>query len=126
MESITAQRNKLSLSVVANLEKLFTDAGIEFFRTGANLNTITFEAGEIAGAPVYGSIKFTLHKADYNLDEEIEDFEIFYETRQKKEEERARRAEKEEKEKVLKAQKIKEKKELDELKRQKMRENLSK
>ena len=43
-----------------------------------------FEVGEFDGKDLYGSVKFTLHKPSYNLDEEIEVFEDFYEMRAKK------------------------------------------
>ena len=80
----SAQRTQLTLQAVQDLEKIFQDNDIEFFRTGANLNTITYVVGEIDGKEVYGSIKFTLHKNDYDLDEEIEEYEMLLEERDKK------------------------------------------
>lgn len=111
--SITAQRNIMTNEAVANLEQIFRDAGIEFFRTGANLNTLTYQVGEINGKEVYGSIKFTLHKDGYDLDEAIEEYEMLLEERQKAAEEKAEKKAKAEKEKERKIRKASEKKELE-------------
>ena len=85
MASITAQSPELTADKVKWLEDILNEAGVEFFRTGSNLATITFDCGEIEGKPVYGSIKFTLHKTDYNLDDEIEEFEMLLEEKKKAE-----------------------------------------
>lgn len=125
MASITAQRAALTTEKVQWLENIFNEAGIEFFRTGNNLATLTFDCGEIEGKPVYGSIKFTLHKADYNLDDEIEEFEMLLEEKEKKAEEKRRRDAKALKDKVAKEAKAAEKKAIEEREKEKRREYLA-
>lgn len=125
MASITAQRATLTAERVKWLEEIFNNAGVEYFRTGNNLATMTFECGEIEGKPVYGSIKFTLHKADYNLDDEIEEFEMLLEEKEKKAEEKRRRDEKALKDKAAREAKAAEKKALEEKEREKRREYLA-
>lgn len=125
MASITAQRAALTAERVKWLEEIFNNAGVEYFRTGNNLATMTFECGEIEGKPVYGSIKFTLHKADYNLDDEIEEFEMLLEEKEKKAEEKRRRDAKALKDKAAKEAKAAEKKALEEKEREKRREYLA-
>lgn len=124
MASITAQRNELSAKVVADLENLFTDNGWEIYRTGSNMNTITFEAGEIEGKTVYGSVKFTLHKDVYNLDDEIEEFEMLLEEKKEKAKEKARRDAKAAKEKEARAAKQAERQAIEERKREKRKQYL--
>ena len=125
MASITAQRAALTAERVKWLEEIFNNAGVEYFRTGNNLATMTFECGEIEGKPVYGSIKFTLHKADYNLDDEIEEFEMLLEEKEKKAEEKRRRDAKALKDKATREAKAAEKKALEEKEREKRREYLA-
>lgn len=125
MASITAQRAALTAERVKWLEEIFNNAGVEYFRTGNNLATMTFECGEIEGKPVYGSIKFTLHKADYNLDDEIEEFEMLLEEKEKKAEEKRRRDAKALKDKAAREAKAAEKKVLEEKEREKRREYLA-
>lgn len=85
MASAYAIREEITKEEVRKLEELFEKAGIEYYRTAANFNTITYECGEAEnGEPLYGSIKFTLHKANYNLDDEIEEYELFREDRERK------------------------------------------
>lgn len=125
MASITAQRAALTAERVKWLEEIFNNAGVEYFRTGNNLATMTFECGEIEGKPVYGSIKFTLHKADYNLDDEIEEFEMLLEEKEKKAEEKRRRDAKALKDKAAREAKAAEKKALEEKERERRREYLA-
>ena len=125
MASITAQRAALTTERVKWLEEIFNNAGVEYFRTGDNLATMTFECGEIEGKPVYGSIKFTLHKADYNLDNKIEEFEMLLEEKEKKAEEKRRRDAKALKDKTAREAKAAEKKALEEKEREKRREYLA-
>ena len=125
MASITAQRAALTAERVKWLEEIFNNAGVEYFRTGDNLATMTFECGEIEGKPVYGSIKFTLHKADYNLDDEIEEFEMLLEEKEKKAEEKRRRDAKALKDKAAREAKAAEKKALEEKERERRREYLA-
>ena len=125
MASITAQRAALTAERVKWLEEIFNNAGVEYFRTGNNLATMTFECGEIEGKPVYGSIKFTLHKADYNLDDEIEEFEMLLEEKEKRAEEKRRRDAKALKDKAAREAKAAEKKALEEKEREKRREYLA-
>ena len=125
MASITAQRAALTAERVKWLEEIFNNAGVEYFRTGNNSATITFECGEIESKPDYGSIKFTLHKADYNLDDEIEEFEMLLEEKEKKAEEKRRRDAKALKDKTAREAKAAEKKALEEKEREKRREYLA-
>ena len=125
MASITAQRAALPAERVKWLEEIFNNAGVEYFRTGSNLATMTFECGEIEGKPVYGSIKFTLHKADYNLDNEIEEFEMLLEEKEKKAEEKRRRDAKALKDKAAREAKAAEKKALEEKERERRRDYLA-
>lgn len=125
MASITAQRAELTADKVRWLEDILNEAGVEFFRTGSNLATITFDCGEIEGKPVYGSIKFTLHKTDYNLDDEIEEFEMLLEEKKKKAEEKRRRDAKALKDKAVKEAKAAEKKAIEEREKEKRREYLA-
>ena len=125
MASITAQRATLTAERVKWLEEIFNNAGVEYFRTGSNLATMTFECGEIEGKPVYGSIKFTRHKADYTLDDEIEEFEMLLEEKEKKAEEKRRRDAKALKDKATREAKAAEKKALEEKERERRREYLA-
>ena len=125
MKSITAQRAELSVEKVKWLEEIFDNAGVEYFRTGNNLATLTFDCGEIDNKPVYGSIKFTLHKADYNLDDEIEEFEMLLEEKKKKAKEKERRVEKALKDRAAREAKAAEKEALEKQKKEERRKYLS-
>lgn len=81
---IREERNKFSATIVERIEKCLAAEFGDIFRTGDNFNTLTFEVGEFNGNELYGSVKFTLHKPTYNLDDEIEVFEDFYDMRVKK------------------------------------------
>lgn len=122
MASITAQRAALAAEKVAWIEDILYKAGVEFYRTGNNLSTLTFDCGEIEGKPVYGSIKFTLHKPDYNLDDEIEEFELLLEDRKKKAENKQKKEEKAEKDKMAREAKVAERKALAEKRKEARRE----
>jgi hypothetical protein len=81
---IRDERLKFSRNVVERirvcLEKEFGDV----FQTNDNYATLTFEVGEFKGTELYGSVKFTLHKEDYDLDAAIEEFEDMDEMRIKR------------------------------------------
>ena len=53
------------------------------FSTGDNLTTLTFDTN-FNGEPAWASLKLTLHKPNYNLDEEIEKFELMWEEKEMK------------------------------------------
>lgn len=125
MASITEQRNELSMKKVKELEEIFYKAGIEFYRTGSNFNTLTYECGEIDGKPVYGSIKFTLHKDDYDLDDKIEEFEMFFEERKQKVKEKERKKASLEKKEAIKKSKAAERKTIEEREKERRREYLA-
>lgn len=97
---IRAEQAKFTNKIMERLEKCLVEEFGDIFHTGENFNTLTFECGEFDGAERYGSVKFTLHKKDYDLDESIEVFEDFFEMREKKERDaeakKARAAKKEE------------------------------
>ena len=82
--SIRDEKNVFSAGVVERIEKCLSEEFGDIFHTGDNFNTLTFEVGEFGGKELLGSVKFTLHKESYNLDDEIEVFEDFYEMRMKK------------------------------------------
>lgn len=73
----TAIRNELTTKAVANLEKVLTDAGINVTKT-KDFQTLTFEVGQVDSGTknytAFGSIKFTLHKSDFDLDEAIYEY----------------------------------------------------
>ena len=81
---IRDEKNVFSAGVVERIEKCLSEEFGDIFHTGDNFNTLTFEVGEFGGKELLGSVKFTLHKESYNLDDEIEVFEDFYEMRMKK------------------------------------------
>lgn len=81
---IRDEKNVFSAGIVERIEKCLAAEFGDIFHTGDNFNTLTFEVGEFGGKELLGSVKFTLHKESYNLDEEIENFEDFYEMRMKK------------------------------------------
>ena len=81
---IRDEKNVFSAGVVERIEKCLSKEFGDIFHTGDNFNTLTFEVGEFGGKELLGSVKFTLHKESYNLDDEIEVFEDFYEMRMKK------------------------------------------
>ena len=97
---IRDERLKFSREVVERirvcLEKEFGDV----FQTNDNYATLTFEVGEFKEVPLFGSVKFTLHKEDYDLDAAIEEFEDMDEMRVKRAEELKRKREEEEKKKL--------------------------
>lgn len=51
-----------------------------------DFQTLTFDCGEIEGETRYGSVKFTLHKAGWDLDDAIEEFEERLEKEEKEKE----------------------------------------
>jgi hypothetical protein len=81
---IRDEKNIFSAGVMERIEKCLSKEFGDIFHTGDNFNTLTFEVGEFGGKELLGSVKFTLHKESYNLDDEIEVFEDFYEMRMKK------------------------------------------
>lgn len=85
MASTTELRSQITTNIVTQLEKMLTDNfDTDIFYTGGNYGTLTFSCGEVDGKEIYGSIKFTLHKSNYDLDNEIEKFEDFWDEKQLK------------------------------------------
>lgn len=77
MASTMQIREEITRDFVQKLEDVLRENFDEdIFYTSENLNTLTFLCGEVDGKKVYGSVKFTLHKSNYNLDEEIEKYEL--------------------------------------------------
>ena len=66
----TAIRAELTTSAIVKLIEALNAAGYEVSRT-KNLQTITFPVGQVNNGTkdyiAYGSIKFTLHKEDFDL-----------------------------------------------------------
>lgn len=83
----TAIRNELTLNAIANLMDVLKNAGIEVTRT-KDLQTLTYKVGEVNNGTknytAYGSIKFTLHKSDFDLDEAVYDYEDTVKQREKR------------------------------------------
>lgn len=74
----TAIRNELTIATVNKLYDTLVDAGFTVDRT-KGLQTLTFEVGEVDNGTkqytAYGSVKFTLHKSDFVLDDAIKEYE---------------------------------------------------
>ena len=74
----TAIRNELTLNAVAKLMDTLTAAGYTVTRT-KDFQTLTFEVGKVDSGTknytAYGSIKFTLHKSDFVLDDAVFEYE---------------------------------------------------
>jgi hypothetical protein len=102
-KSMTELRNEITARVMTQLEEMLDAADIGFYHTGDNLNTLTWLVDEVNGEEIWGSIKFTLHKPNFDIKEKIEDYEILVETRKKAAEEMARKKAANEKEKQRKA-----------------------
>ena len=70
----TAIRAELTTKAVADLADALTAAGIEVTRT-KDFQTLTFKVGTVDNGTknyeAYGSIKFTLHKSDFNLEDAV-------------------------------------------------------
>ena len=82
----------ITKKIMEKLEEVLRNEGVEIYRTGDNLNTITFAISDLIETDkedTYGSIKFTLHKEGFDLDAEIEEFELVLEEKEKKEKEKA-------------------------------------
>jgi hypothetical protein len=128
MPSNTELRNQITEKTMLHLEDMFNkEYDYEIYRTGDNLSTISFVAGEIDNKPVYGSIKFTLHKANWDLDKEISKFDDKLEEKELKAKLAAQnKAERERKaaEQKAKAEKRKAQQDLDRASTQKSIENL--
>lgn len=85
----TAIRTEMTNKAVLDLIETLTNAGYAVTRT-KDLQTITFEVGQVDNGTknytAYGSIKFTLHKSDFNL----EDAQYEYDATVKEREDRAK------------------------------------
>jgi hypothetical protein len=80
---IREEKAKFSAEIVNRIENCLKEEFGDIFHTGDNYNTLTFEVGSFGGSDLYGSVKFTLHKPTYDIDFEIEEFEDFFEMREK-------------------------------------------
>lgn len=101
-KSMTELRNEITAKVMEQLEAMLDAADIGFYHTGDNMNTLTWLVDEVNGEEIWGSIKFTLHKSNFDIKGKIEDYEILMETRKKAAEEKARKQAANEKEKARK------------------------
>lgn len=74
----TAIRAELTTSAINTLIETLTNAGIEVTRT-KDFQTLTYKVGAVDNGTknytAYGSIKFTLHKSDFNLDDAVFEYE---------------------------------------------------
>lgn len=70
----TAIRNELTLNAVAKVAEALEAAGLTVTKT-KDFQTLTFEVGQVDSGTkqytAYGSVKFTLHKSDFNLDDAV-------------------------------------------------------
>lgn len=125
MSLTRAQREAISIECVKELEEMLFQAKGEIFRTCDNMNTITWQVSEDNGKPIYGSIKFTLHKDDYDLDNKIEEFEYFNAERKKKAELEKEKEKLRKKEQEKRKAKAAEKKAIEEREKKKRQEYLA-
>lgn len=83
----TAIRNELTTATVSKLYETLVNAGFIVDRT-KDLQTLTFEVGEVDSGTkqytAYGSVKFTLHKSDFVLDEAIKEYNATVKEREDK------------------------------------------
>lgn len=83
----TAIRNELTIATVNKLYETLVDAGFVVDRT-KDLQTLTFEVGAVDSGTknytAYGSVKFTLHKSDFVLDDAIKEYEATVTEREEK------------------------------------------
>lgn len=83
----TAIRNELTIATVNKLYETLVDAGFVVDRT-KDLQTLTFEVGAVDSGTknytAYGSVKFTLHKSDFVLDNAIKEYEATVTEREEK------------------------------------------
>lgn len=74
----TAIRSEMTTAMVTKLIDILNDAGLTVTRT-KDFQTLTFKVGEVKSGSkdydAYGSIKFTLHKSDFDLDDAIYEYE---------------------------------------------------
>ena len=105
MANATEQRKKITEDTMRKLEEAMNAIYDDVTYTGDNVTTLTFEAGEVDGKTVYGSIKFTLHKSNWDLNKEMEKYFDKVEEMELKAREAAQK--KAEKERKLAAQKAK-------------------
>lgn len=120
-----AQKEELSNKWVSQLEEMMYKEVGEIFRTGANTHTITWQVAEENDKPIYGSIKFTLHKEDYDLDSKIDEFEYFNEEKKIKEQQEKERQEKRKKEQEAKEARLAAKRAQEEKEKKKRQEYLN-
>lgn len=120
-----AQREIISAECVKELEDMLFQAKGEIFRTCDNMNTITWQVASDNDKPIYGSIKFTLHKDDYDLDNKIEEFEYFDAERKKKAELEKEKEKLRKKEQEKRKAKAAEKKAIEEKEKKKRQEYLA-
>lgn len=109
MESYTDKRNRITQEHVNKIDELLWNSGYMTYRTGDNLNTVTIEI-EDGEETYYASLKFTLHKENYNLEEQIENYNMVLEEKKIKDKLKKERREKEAKEKEAKLKKQEERK----------------
>lgn len=86
MASVTEKRAILTKEIVDKIEQILIDAGLDPFKTGDTYNqfSMEFEPLEEDGEPVYGSLKFTLHKSNWDWHKESEKYEMYMEERELK------------------------------------------
>ena len=94
---MTEKRANFTKEIVDKIEQILKDAGLEPFKTGDTYNQFSFEFDPLDedGEPIYGSLKFTLHKGGWNWKKESEKYEMYMEERElsaKKKVERTKRA----------------------------------
>lgn len=125
MANSTEQRNQITKEIMDRLEAICGPEFDEIYFTGDNTNTISFMTGKVNDEPVYGSIKFTLHKSNWNLDDEIEKYFAKVEERELKEKNRRAAKEKKERELALKREKAAKRAEAAELEKKRTQKSIA-
>ena len=92
----TTVRNNLTVSAMDKLIATLTAAGYTISRT-KDFQTLTFEVGEVKTSDkdytAFGSVKFTLHKEDFDLADAELEYEEKVKAKADKEAEKAKKAE---------------------------------
>ena len=120
-------RQELTTNAVNGLFEALEQAGYEPVRT-KDLQTITFMVGEVNSDTnkysAYGSIKFTLHKADFDIDDAQDEYEDTVAMKAKKAADKEKKKKETEKKKARTAAKKAEKEKLKEAVKEEIKKEL--
>ena len=120
-------RQELTTNAVNKLFEVLEQAGYEPVRT-KDLQTITFMVGEVNSDSnkysAYGSIKFTLHKSDFDIDDAQDEYEDTVAMKAKKAADKEKKKKETEKKKARTAAKKAEKEKLKEAVKEEIKKEL--